>query len=395
MRIDLLAANDPRLTTTSPLRPMWRVGAILEAVAVRDVTSGELWLSIDNQRLPARLASGNTTGPVDGEQLKLRVLRSSPVLALESVDETNSTQVANDALRRYLPRQAASTPLLANLGWLARGTGNRSLLPTAISDTLGEVWNSLPDASALHDSAQLQTALRSSGGFFEAQLLRMATAANGAQTADLLHTDFKAQLLALREQLKSLDFSNTNNNPPPPGPLPMLQGPLHAMPTGPASLAALDTAASQLNELKQQTDGVLARINTTQLLNAEAAHNGVAAWLIEVPIRRDDRAELLRFKFERDARREASGESAWSVEVAMDLGSSGALHAQVNMTGSRLNVRLRSDTPRLVETLSDQLEVLRSALQEQGLKVDQVVCLHGNPVDDARSRLSHLLDFHA
>lgn len=398
MRIDLLAANDSRpAALNSPQRSLWRVGAILEAIAVRDV-NGELWLAIDNQRLPARLASGNLAGPMDGEQVKVRVLRDSPVLALETIDEPGAAQVTDDALRRFMPKQTSPTPLLANLGWLARDGANRTQLPNNVLAVLQHVWDSLPEAHELTTGTALQQALQNSGEFLEAQLARSVNAP--AAQAQTLHDDFKAQLLALKDQLQNVPLSR-NVTAQPSGSLPVLQGPLHAMPTGPASLAGLDTPDAQLNELKQQTDGTLARIHTTQLLNTEAAQQGAPVFLIEVPIRNNDRAELLRFRFERnkgqgDSSDGSMGEqNAWSVEVAMDLGNSGAMHAHVGLQGSRLNVRLRSDSPALVGELTRELDTLRASLEQQGLKVEQLVCLHGNPVDDVGVRLNHLLDYHA
>jgi hypothetical protein len=240
--------------------------------------------------------------------------------------------------------------------------------------------------------------LQSSGEFLEAQLAR--NAGSPAAQAQTLHDDFKAQLLALKDQLQNIPV-NRNVNAQPSGSLPMLQGPLHAMPTGPASLSGLDTAAAQLNELKQQTDGTLARIHTTQLLNTEAAQQGSPVFLIEVPVRNNDRAELLRFRFERNGKGQGqsngdtSEQNAWSVEVALDLGNSGAMHAHVGLQGPRLNVRLRSDSPSLVGELTRELDTLRASLEQQGLKVEQLVCLHGSPVDDVGMRPNHLLDYHA
>jgi hypothetical protein len=74
MRLDLQSI---RSTGTADLgRTLlseWRVGAILQALAVRDPRNGgELWLNVGNQRFPARLASGNGQGPADGEVLTWR-----------------------------------------------------------------------------------------------------------------------------------------------------------------------------------------------------------------------------------------------------------------------------------------------------------------------------------
>jgi Flagellar hook-length control protein FliK len=395
MRIDLLSANDPRTPTTAPLRPMWRVGAILEAIAIRDATSGQLWLHVDQQRLPARLASGHTSGPMDGEHLKLRVLRDTPVLALESLDEPGPDHTTEDALLRYLPRQAAPTPLLANLGWLARHGDEAGRLPPAVQRVIAALWNALPDAATLNNPQLLAQALLRSGTFLEAQLLQHA--ATSPTTAALLTSDFKAALLLLREQLGKfrLDGGSTHLTP---GPMPNLSGPVTAMATGPASLSVLDEVASQLSELKQQTEGSLARITTNQLLHDQAAQQGILSWLIELPTKHqqgiETRAELLRFKFEREPQARSGDAAAWSVEVALDLGTQGSLHAQVRLLGKRLNVQLRSESVSLIAALTPQLARLETALRAQGLELDRVVCLHGQPVDGS-TRLTRLLDLHA
>ncbi len=388
MRIDLLTANDPRTTVAMPLRSMWRVGAILEAVAVRDVTSGQLWLQLDNQRLPARLASGHTTGPLDGEHLKLRVLRDTPVLALESIEEGNSDHVTEDALRKFLPRQTSPTPLLANLGWLARNEQQLQTLPRNVQAALANLWQALPDTATLQDPEQLNAALLYSGTFLESLL--------GKQNLPVSKTiaqDFKARLLALMEQLRGLGGISSNHQPP--GIMPNLHAPLIAMATGPASLAVLDEPAQQLAELKQQIAGLLARINTNQLLNAEAAQNGQLSWLIELPVKHDDQTQLLRFKFEREPRPHGSGDSAWTVEVAMDMGEQGPLHVQVSLIGKRINVQMRAESPTLVNALNQQLQSLQQGLSAAGLETDRLICLHGHPVDSTGSRLTRLLDLHA
>jgi len=85
MRVDLVNLLGSGNSPNPSLLAEWRVGAILQAVAVRAPGSGELWLDIAGQRYPARVASGNVAGPQDGERLQVRVLRNSPVIALETV----------------------------------------------------------------------------------------------------------------------------------------------------------------------------------------------------------------------------------------------------------------------------------------------------------------------
>jgi hypothetical protein len=395
MRIDLLSANDPRTTVTAPLRTLWRVGAILDAVAIRDVTTGELWLQMgNNQRLPARLASGHSGGPLNGEQLQLRVLRETPVLALEAIDNGGGSQITEEALRRFLPRQASPTALLANLGWLARHQDELQSLPPAVQRALSNLWQALPTTASLQDPEQLAQALLRSGTFLEAQLTKLPQGRHANADSPIATQDFKAALLQLREQLRGLRL-DAALQPPSPGPMPALHAPLTAMATGPASLSVLDGIAPQLSELKQQTDGSLARVTTNQLLHDSAAQQGLLSWLIELPVKNEDRAELLRFKFEREPRDPAAGADSWTVEVALELVNQGPLHVQVSLRGKRLNVQLRSESPALVTALSQQLESLKEGLRAQGLELDRVVCLHGNPVDNGSSRLTRLLDIRA
>src|SRR5215471_4306946 len=125
MRLEL---NTQRLIASPDLSSglsQWRVGAILEAVAVRGVEDGQLWLTIGANRVPARIASGDVTGPANGERLQLRVLRDSPVIALETVmaDDSEASTV-NEGLRHFLPRQASPAPLLANLAFLAKSSAS-------------------------------------------------------------------------------------------------------------------------------------------------------------------------------------------------------------------------------------------------------------------------------
>lgn len=101
MRLDLVnfRGTVPVGAGTSLLSE-WRVGTILQAVAIRDLKSGQLWLELGGQRHPARVASGQLEGPADGERLQVRVLRTHPVLALETLAATaasDEAQVTADA----------------------------------------------------------------------------------------------------------------------------------------------------------------------------------------------------------------------------------------------------------------------------------------------------------
>lgn len=396
MRIDLLTSNDTHGSNAAAALSLWRVGSIVQATVLRDATTGQLWLKLGERRLPMRVASGHPQGPADGEQLKLRVLRDSPVLAFEVLETAGGAlsgtggDLLGDALRRHLPRQSTPMPLLANLAWQARNGAASRALPKQVTEALMRIWESLPRAPALHTPQELADVIAKSGVFLESALARSG---RFGERADIANRDFKALLLALKKELAA-QVPAAPATAAASGPLPMLRGPLTAIGATPATLALMDAAPAQMQELAQQTEGALARITSTQLLNAESARTDAPLWLVEIPLRQEDRAELLRLRFEREAAEAEHLPARWSVEVAMDLGAAGQLHARISLQERRCTVQLRSESPQLIAALNRDAQALTAALQAAGLLIDRIICLHGAPVGENAPPM-RLLDFHA
>lgn len=391
MRLDLVNFRGiAPLPANSSLLAEWRVGTILQAVAVRDAKSGQLWLDLGGQRHPARVASGNP-GPADGERLQVRVLRTHPVLALETLssmaleDEAGTTA---DALRRFLPRQESPSMLLANLAWLAQSKAQS--LPRGVLEAVQRLWQALPEAESLRDPRALQNAVNRSGAFLEANL------ANGRGGPEVV-SDLKALMLRLsravqdsggRASAASAELSSH-------APLPTARGPLGALSHSPATFALLDSPQQQLHELARQTEGAIARLTTVQIANS-AAEPSAHCVLVELPVKHDERASVLRLRIEQEGGHgRADGQDAWSLEAALDLGLGGALHARVTLSGQRVGVQLRAESPDIVEALAARTDELEAVLRESGLDVERIVCLHGMPAGDHGAPASRLLDVHA
>jgi len=398
MRVDLVNLLGSGSSPSPSLLAEWRVGAILEAVAVRDARSGQLWLDIGGQRHPARVASGDVTGPQNGERLQVRVLRNSPVLALETVatqptESSAETAVIADALRKFVPRQQNPALLLANLAWIAQRKSGVETLPRPVVQAAAHLWHALPEAEALGDPKALEAAIAKSGVFLEANL-----AAHRGPPDPRVASDLKTLMLTLHRALQSYGAkpSSTHSDAAGHAPLPTARGPLTTLPAAPATLAVLDEPTQQLNELSRQTDGALARLTTVQISNS-APDPAVQSMLIDLPVRHEDRAAVLRLKIERDGsrRRDGDGAESWTVEAAVDLGAIGALHAKVTLVGKRIGVQLRAESPAVVAALSQRADELEAMLAESGLEVDRVVCLHGMPAGDTGVRPARLLDVRA
>ena len=397
MRVDLVNFRGAGPGAAPSLLSEWRVGAILQAIAVRDAVSGQLWLDIAGQRHPARLASGDGVGPQNGEVLQLRVLRTSPVLALETLTTTapaaTDSDTLADALRRYVPRQESPTLMLANLAWLAQGKGSPTL-PRAVLQAAAQLWRAIPEASSLGDPGVLEAAVARSGAFLESNL---AAPGRGAASADIAK-DLKSLMLSLSRALREHGArpAAARADMAVHSPVPTARGPLAALPAAPATFALVDASAQQLNELSRQADGALARLTTNQIANAAANDTPVQSVMIELPVRHDDRASVLRLRIERDgSRRQHATDDTWTVEAAIDLGLVGGLHAKVTLAGHRIGVQLRAESPAIVDALATRANELESMLRAAGLDIDRIVCLHGMPAGDAGARPTRLLDVRA
>jgi hypothetical protein len=401
MRVDLVdfRSASPAGTTSPSLLSEWRVGALLQAVAVRDASSGQLWLDVGGQRHSARLASGNGSGPANGEQLQVRVLRNSPVLALETLTTSTAPQgdaesTVADAMRRFAPRQESASLLMANLSWLAQGKNGASELPKTVMQAAAQLWQALPDADSLGDPRLLEKAIARSGAFLEANL---ADASRGPVDRQLLANDLKALMLTLSQSLRDSGARSTaaHTDTGVNAPIPTARGPLTALSAAPATFSLIENGSQQLNELSRQTDGAIARLMTTQITNS-APDPTLQSMLVELPVRHEDRATMLRLRIEHDnSRKNSGGADSWTVEAAVDLGQVGALHAKVTLAGHRIGVQLRAQSAAVVDALSARAGELEAMLRESGLEIDRIVCLHGMPAGDAGVRAARLLDVRA
>ena len=395
MRIEVSTSSSAGLLGRAPgLIPEWQVGAVVRAVAVRDAASGQLWLAIGRTRVPARIASGDPAGPAEGEALNLRVLRNSPVIAFEALEPEPATasDVASDSLRRMLPRQASPTGLLANAAWHAGRGDTDASLPPQVGRALAALWQGLPTTGELASASGLEKAIRHSGLFLEAQL--------GGNPATVLlqeapSRDLKALLLSLRTAMTGQAASTpagVATHAHAQSPLPLLRGSLLPLQETAPSLASIAGPGEQADELFRQTDGALARLTSTQLVNAAA--QGLA-YLVEIPVRHDNDARMLRFRFERQQDRPSGQSGGWSVEAALTLRQGEAVHARVTFQGGRIAVQLRSDSAAVVDRLKLSREALAGTLRNAGLEVEQVVCLHGLPAADPGQSRAQLVDTRA
>jgi hypothetical protein len=180
-------------------------------------------------------------------------------------------------------------------------------------------------------------------------------------------------------------------------PVPTSAGPLTPLQSTPATFALVETPTQHMNELSRQTEGAVARLSTLQIANGTQDGGSLQTMMVEIPVRHDERASMLRLRIERDGSRahEYGADSSWTIEAALDLGTVGPLHARVTLTGQRIGVQLRAASPAFVDMLTSRTSELEAMLRDSGLEIDRVVCLHGMPAGDGGAKPTRLLDVRA
>lgn len=294
-----------------------------------------------------------------------------PVSTAEALARMAADGELAAALRRELPRQGSPMPLLANLAWLnGSPAGERMPLPEQLRQAVSAAWRALVALDGLARPGELERAALASGIGLERLL---ATAASGGLEAALAG-DWKAQLLKLRAALAALPRRATAGPPSRvEAPLPGRPGALPALHPVEATLPEFADTAAMAGELADEVDAALARVTSHQLASLREPGGGQCL-AVEVPLRHDRGATLLRLRFSEDGERSRSGPTApvWSVEFAVHLGAAGTLQGRVRLAGRAVDVAVESDSASMLAALRAAQDELRWHLESIGLEVQRL-----------------------
>ncbi|MFQ5487470.1 MAG: flagellar hook-length control protein FliK [Gammaproteobacteria bacterium] len=405
----------------------WQPGQMLQAQAETDSdATGRLLLRIGGLSLAALAPLPVKQG--QRFQLEVLALEQIPLLKVLNKAMAPSRLDLTPYLRRTLPRQSDPARLLQQLVSLAKSS---SPLAPRLMERIHSLTDSLPEAGRLRSPGQLKGALQNSGQFLE-KTLKTATGTTAATASDFkarllrLDSELQKQLAstklptqtakagALRpstvptstEQLLDLFKENRLT-------LPQLAGALtrHLTPeqltqlqkaladyrgpsrhqttaitdpalqviqairqkTAPsrsaAALLQLLRTLPLLQDLQQQTDGALARLQSNQLLMANR-DSGNFLLLLDLPLRHQDDVNTVQLQLERERKTDPDQEEAWRVSLHFNLPALGPLQVKVRLQGQRLSTRFHTGHAATERGLRQQLPRLQESLGALGLHVE-------------------------
>lgn len=161
--------------------------------------------------------------------------------------------------------------------------------------------------------------------------------------------------------------------------------------------------------IQQHTLGSLAKIQLQQLhsLNhlADQADSGATptqSWQLELPVRLGQDLHPLQLHLQSQwleeaddqGKNERSGKRTrqWQVMLNFDLPDVGRVYAQLILAGENLSANFWADRTSTLEKARARLQILQTQLEQQGLKINQLLCLPGTPAQPKISLGYSLVD---
>lgn len=399
------------LTGSAPDLRAWQVGQLLQAQVLTGTVNNQVTLRVGQTTIEAQ----TQTPLAAGQTLTVQVVRlgDQPILKVLPQAPAALNDPLATAMRSALPRQTGLAPLLANLGLLAQSAGTGGTpppLPATVLQAAAQIYRDLSDSHQAATARGLQQAIRDTGLFLESKLAQLAHGSGE------LGTDFKAALLRLQTLL--------NETPRPTSPPVTLAGtptgqstatsPREAATTQPApplrglalqaqaasapTLARASLAGIALDELQQQTDGSLARLQLNQLASLPNSTEPQPSWLLELPLRHESQVDLFHLRIGREAATHTDNAATgrpWVVSLAFDLPGLGPVQARVAVLGEQVSTTFWAEQVNTTQAFHSHLETLRQNLQQAGLGVGDLVCRTGQAPQPPTGPRAPLMDTRA
>lgn len=324
----------------------------------------------------------------DGQTIVGEVIATAPTLTIKLATSQSTTGLLSNTINSLLPRQTSLPPLLANL---ASYIGTPIQGDDTLANAIAPLVNNLSNAQDIASSNALKTAITNSGIFLENHLLQ------GAVNAATVSGDFKANLMRLLAVLLKQQSETPQSisglapqaganlkpetpernrgraiTPPYRGMIPQAQS------SEIATLVEMDLP-SAIQQLTDQTQGSLARIELMQLANLANQHNETPPISLELPLRHQQRIDLVSLCLEQQSRttQTEAPEKTWSVTVALALPTLGPLSARLSLQHNRLSAQIWVEQAASADKVIEHLALLREHLAEAGLQIDYLNCEAG------------------
>lgn len=364
-------------------------------------------------------------------------------------DSLSAQQVSN-ALRQYLPVQKGMAENFLNLQNLIANpqiqkTATQSFDLAKLLSQITALVKTLPNINALTQASTLKSAIQNSGAFLESNLTKLGGSKPGTsgnllpqqQTSRISSTvnaastqhgnktateelngskdkDIKAELLQLIKNTAELTKSSPNTQPSKIGNIDKLLQSLFSLKgqtNTTQSANSLQQITAQLSAtLQPLLFSLLARISTLQLQRLVQLQQDPALTpfgnMLELPVRLGESIFPLTLhihqreyeEMEKDHAKDENEDKQqekrkrWHVFMEFDLDELGMFASDICIEENRVKTTLWVEKTTLWHTTRSHLNQLENTLQESGIEVETLSCLHGKAPSKTMSLQQSLVD---
>lgn len=351
--------------------------AVFANVVTEETVTGGMRVSLPTSAYSGVSASQGNASGLDGQKLPV-----SPQLK----------QAADTVMPKLAEQQASLANLFAQLGALTGGQSQAGAnLPEPVKQVMQQILGLQirPDANGV-SAKQVEAAVKNSGLFREAGLLRQAGTGQGGAQSLAQATDLKSLLINLRGLLQDLGARSGSSQPLVQPPIPSLKRSPHGQrPASTSSILADGDEKSVLNRLAHDTDAALSRVRMHQMVSRGLGHEDHAMqgrsmdMTVDLPIMVNGQTAIVQMQVGRDPEgsQGEDGESGpgWRLRFALDLTDTGPMEAAISLRGGGTYVSLWVDRGDTLERLNEDKEQLEAAFAHAGLDLKELRFLRGLP----------------
>ncbi len=176
-------------------------------------------------------------------------------------------------------------------------------------------------------------------------------------------------------------------------PLPFFRHlPLQAQKAQQPTLALLQHRDQIIGELIRQVEGSIARVQLSQLASLPQDNSSPPSWTFELPLRHGESVDVVQLRIEKEASQESDEtESRWQVTLTLDLPEIGTIYATISIHGENASTTLWAEDNDTAELIDKNLQLLRNALEQHGVKSGEIKCQHGVPPNPPHQQRHTLL----
>jgi len=361
-------------------------GQLLDAIVKSSLSEQLVKIQIANTQLIA----STTAKLVEGQLLKLEVLKTEPMLELKIIRPSLPESAQQQILRLSLPKQLPLQQLINQLPGLLQVKTNG--LSSATQLTLEHILSQSISSDKLNASALLK-AFQNSG------ILAEANAAKGNTPSA---QDLKLNILKALADINNPSSQTATSSLTKSGAENLISNLMNTIKLATQQQKSLihtkDTATNEaLNSMqasqagKQENvfmqilrllEGSLARTQLHQLSSLPGDDNLRQIWQFEIPLRFIDDYDSVLVRFEKEEKDTEEQEIHWRVTLEFNFEETGKIQARLLIIGEQVSTIFWCEKEQTHQTVSSQLPTLESMFENAGLLIGKLNAYHGQAPEE-------------